>query len=288
MLQQVLNGLSIGSVYASLAVGFSLIYGILEFPHFAHGITMMVAAYAGYVAAALSRSFLMAILAATIAGGLMSLFMEFVGYRLLRIRNIPKIYYLALSMGFCIFFENFAINTIGAQFKVYPAILSGSTINAFGLTLGLIDMIALGLAVIFLAVFSYIIFKTPAGLAIRASSNNIEATQLMGVDMDHIMRFIFFMAGAAAGFAGVILGIKYTVYPQLWFITNKVFVATVFGGLGSLTGAIVASLIVGLLEAFITAYISSEMSSLFVFALLIVVLMLRPQGLFGKIIEDKA
>jgi len=288
MLQQVLNGISIGSVYASLAVGFSLIYGILEFPHFAHGITMMVAAYAGYAAAAISHSFLMAILGATIAGGLMSMFMEFAGYRLLRIRSIPKIYYLALSMGFCIFFENFALNTIGAQFKVYPVILSGTTINIFGLTLGLIDMIALLLAIVFLAMFSYIIFKTPVGLAIRASSNNIEATQLMGVEMDFVMRFIFFIAGAAAGFAGVILGMKYTVYPQLWFITNKVFVATVFGGMGSLTGAIIASLIVGLLETFITAYISSEMSSLIVFVLLIIVLMFRPQGLFGKVIEDKA
>lgn len=288
MLQQLLNGLSIGSVYASLAVGFSLIFGVLDFPHFAHGITMMLAAYCGFFTAAVTNSLPLSILAVIVCGGLVSVLMDAFGYRFLRKKNVPRIYYLALSSGLCILFENLIINSVGASFLVYPSIFPQTVIKFSGLTFSEMDLIAFLMSIVLLTILSFVIYKTPLGLSVRAASVNMEATQLMGVSLNKTMCFVFLVAGIAAGFSGIILGVKYTVYPQMWSITNKVFIATVLGGMGSMFGAIVASLIIGILETFVTAYVSSEMSSLVVFVLLVLILVVRPQGLFGKIIEDKA
>ncbi|HHV79527.1 MAG TPA: branched-chain amino acid ABC transporter permease [Firmicutes bacterium] len=249
---------------------------------------MMLAAYLGYFSCILIPSFSLGLLVAVVGGGLVSSLMEFFGYRFLRQKKIAKIYYLALSMGFCTFFENLVINVIGPLFLVYPPVLRTTPIPIGGLSMGVPDLLALVLTMAFLVVFSYGIQNTMEGAAIRAASGNLEATELMGVNLNVLLGLIFFIAGGAAGLAGVILGIKYTVYPQMWYMTNKVFIATVFGGLGSLAGAVVASLGVGLLETFVTAYVSSEASNLVVFLLLILVLLFRPQGLLGKQVEEKA
>jgi len=190
-------------------------------------------------------------------------------------------------MGASIFLENIVIATIGANFKTYPKIISPDPILIGNLAIGRLDVIMLLISAVSLGLLIYFIEKTKTGLAIRATAYHLRASALMGVNTDTIIFIIFALGGGLAGIAGVLFGMKYTVYPQIGAITIKSFIAAVFGGLGSLQGAVIGSLLLGVIETF-TAAIASTYRDLIAFALLILVLVVRPMGLMGKSSEDKA
>lgn len=289
-LQQVVNGLSIGSVYALMAVGYSLVYSIMNFSNFAHGGVIMIGAYIGYFCLTLLKvPFFIAFLISAVGAGLLAVAMERVVYRPLRKRNAPFLYFIISAMGASIFLENAVIaSPIGPTFRSYPAIFSTTPIMLGNIALGRIDLLMFIISAISLMGLIYIIEKTKIGLSIRATSYSIKGSTLMGVNVDMVIFIIFALGGILAGLAGMLFGMKYTVYPQIGNITTKSFIAAVFGGLGSLQGAVIGSIILGLIETMVSGYFSSQYRDLIAFALLIFVLVVKPTGLMGKSTEDKA
>lgn len=289
IIQQIVNGLSIGSVYALMAVGYSLVYSIMNFSNFAHGGIIMLGAYFGYYALTLlNLPFIPAMLAATVGAGLVAVLCERVAYKPLRKRNAPSLYLIISAMGASIFLENIVVATIGPTYKSYPEIFSKTPIMLGDVAVGRLDIIMIIVSVICLLGLVFIIEKTKIGLAIRASSYSERASTLMGVNVSTVIFTIFLIGGALAGVAGVFFGMKYTVFPQIGNITLKSFIAAVFGGLGSLPGAVTGSVLLGVIEALVSHFISSTYRDLFSFAIVILVLIIHPAGLMGKTTVDKA
>ena len=288
-LQQFVNGLSLGSVYALMAVGYSLVYSIMNFSNFAHGGVIMVGAYIGFYAlTGLGVSFPIAFILSGIGSGILAVIIEKLVYTPLRNRKAPFLYYIISAMGASIFLENLVVVTIGPTFKTYPEIFSAEPFHLGPITIGRIDLMVIAVAVVGLIALMIIIDKTKIGLAIRAASYDMHGSLLMGINVDLVIFIVFLMGGLLAGFAGTLFGMKYTVYPQIGNITTKSFIAAVFGGLGSLPGAILGSVILGMLEVMTSAYISSNYRDLIAFIILIAVLVIKPSGLMGKPTEDKA
>lgn len=289
-LQQVINGLSLGSVYALMSVGYSLVYSIMNFSNFAHGGVIMIGAYIGYFCLTLFKvPFFAAFILSALGTGLLAVSMEKIVYRPLRKRNAPFLYFIISAMGASIFLENIVIaSPIGPTFRSYPPIFSTTPIMIGNIALGRIDLLMFIISALSLIGLMYIIEKTKIGLSIRATSYSIKGSTLMGVNVDMVIFIIFMLGGLLAGLAGMLFGMKYTVYPQIGNITTKSFIAAVFGGLGSLPGAIIGSVLLGLIETMTSGYLSSQYRDLIAFALLISVLIFKPTGLMGKATEDKA
>lgn len=289
-LQQIINGLSIGSVYALMAVGYSLVYSIMNFSNFAHGGIIMLGAYFGYYSlTALKVPFVLAMIIAALGAGFIALMCERLAYRPLRKRNAPSLYLIISAMGMSIFLENIVVATIGPTFKTYPQVYDPNPIMLGGnVALGRLDLSMFIVSAISLGILVFIIEKTKIGLAIRAASYSDRASTLMGVNVNTVIMTIFLIGGVLAGIAGVFFGMKYTVYPQIGNITLKSFIAAVFGGLGSLPGAVIGSVLLGIIEALVSGLVSSTYRDLVSFTLLILVLVIHPSGLMGKTTVDKA
>ena len=286
-LQQLVNGICLGGMYALMSVGYSLVYSIMSFSNFAHGGVIMVGAYVGFFAlTALKVPFLVAFLLCGVGSGLLAVIIERLVYSPLRKRRAPSLYFIISAMGASIFLENFVIATIDGTPRNYPTLFSNS-IKIGSLSLGLDSLLMIIVSAVSLLVLMIIIQKTKIGLAIRACSYNEKAGTLMGINSSLVIFVVFLMGGVLAGFAGMLYGMRFIVKPTIGQVTNKSFVAAVFGGLGSLPGAIVGSLLLGIMEIFV-ASINSSLRDLFVYALLIIVLIIKPSGLMGKPVEDKA
>ncbi|MCD7877469.1 MAG: branched-chain amino acid ABC transporter permease [Cloacibacillus porcorum] len=289
LIQQLINGLSLGSVYALIAVGYSLVYSVLLFSNFAHGGFLVIGGYICYFALrAGGMNILLASLAALVGSGLSAIIVERLAYRPIRERTPVTLYMLIASMGMSIVIENIFVVTVGGRFRALPPVIPTNPVNFFGLaTTSAFDILSLVTAVVFLVGLQIFLVKTKWGLAIRAASYNLKTAGLMGVNVNRLIAIVFFVAGLLAGVGGIFLSVRYTLYPQLGMITTKAFVAAVIGGLGSLPGAVVGSLILGLAEMLTAGFISSQFRDLVVFGILIVTLIVRPTGLFGKSVGEK-
>ena len=286
-LQQLVNGICLGGMYALMSVGYSLVYSIMSFSNFAHGGVIMVGAYVGFFAlTALKVPFLVAFLLCGLGSGLLAIIIERLVYSPLRKRRAPSLYFIISAMGASIFLENFVIATIDGTPRNYPTLFSNS-IKIGSVSLGLDSLLMIVVAAVSLLILMIIIQKTKIGLAIRACAYNEKAGTLMGINSSLVIFVVFLMGGVLAGFAGMLYGMRFIVKPTIGQVTNKSFVAAVFGGLGSLPGAIIGSLLLGIMEIFV-ASINSSLRDLFVYALLILVLIIKPSGLMGKFVEDKA
>ena len=289
-IQQLANGLSVGSVYALMAVGYALIYSLLNFTNFAHSITVTIGAFATFFFLTYAMENLFwGIAAGIMAAALLAAFIEFIAYRPLLKRNSRRVYLMIIGLGISVMGDNLVIIAFTGRFRIFPVNFPAESIKIFGANVGLVDILIFVVSMLALLVVELIIKKTRLGLAIRSASYSLEATSLMGVDTFKLILSIFLIAGSLAGVAGTLLGAKYTAYPSLGtFYTHKAFLCAVFGGLGSLPGAVVGALILGVSEAMISAYVSTSLRDLFAYFLLIVILLIRPSGLMGKSSEDKA
>ena len=290
IIQQVINGLSIGSVYALIAVGYSLVYSILLFSNFAHGGFLVIGGYICYFALRTGGMNIWSASAAALVGaGLSAVLVERLAYRPIRERTPITLYMLIASMGMSIVIENILVVTVGGRFRALPPVIPMQPVDIFGLaTTSAFDLLSLATAVVFLVGLQLFLTKTKWGLAIRAASYNLQTAGLMGVNVNRLIAIVFFVAGLLAGVGGIFLSVRYTLYPQLGgMITTKAFVAAVIGGLGSMPGAVVGSLILGLAEMLTAGFISSQFRDLVVFAILIITLIVRPTGLFGKSVGEK-
>jgi len=288
--QQLINGLSIGSVYALMAVGYSLIYSLLNFTNFAHSITVTIGAFVTfYFLSMVTKNLFLGIVIATGVAGLLAVVIELLGYRPLLNKNARRIYLLITGLGISIMSENLVIIAFSSRFRVYPVNFSNKSIEIFGASAGVIDLIIFSVSVITLVLVELLIQKSRLGLAIRGAAVNLDATSLMGVDVQKLIMIVFLIAGSLAGLAGALLGAKYTTFPMLGSVmTNKAFISSVVGGLGSVPGAVLGGLILGISESMISGYLSSAMRDIFAYLLLVIILFVRPSGLLGKSSEDKA
>ena len=293
-LQQLVNGLSIGSIYALMAVGYSLVYSIMNFSNFAHGSVIMLGAYLGFFLLTLvGLPFGLAFFLAACGTALIAVILERLAYKPLRDRNAPFLYFIITAMGASIFIDNSVIATIGPTPKTFPtqvlpSFLQSGSIKLGALDIGRIDLAMFIITAVCLAALVLFIDFTKLGKAIQATAYNMKASALMGINPGFVVILVFAIGGFLAGIAGVLYGMKYQVFPQMSGITLKSFIAAVFGGLGSLPGAMLGSLLLALIETFVSGYVSTQMRDIFAFCILIAMLVIRPSGIMGKTSEDKA
>ena len=290
LLQQIINGFSLGSVYALIAVGYSLVYSILLFSNFAHGGFLVVGGYACYyLLTQQGYGIVLASAGAILASGVVAVLTERLAYKPIRERTPMTLYLLIASMGVSIVIENIFVIVVGGRFRALPQ--DTFPVGIFnlggGVTVSSFDILSLAVAVVFLGALQLFLSRTRWGLAIRAAACDLRTAGLMGVNVTFLIGIVFFVAGLLAAVGGIFLSVRYTLYPQLGNITIKAFIAAVIGGLGSLPGAVLGSLILGLAEMLTAGFISSQMRDIVVFSMLVIMLLVRPAGFFGKSVGDK-
>jgi branched-chain amino acid transport system permease protein len=304
-LTELVAGITHGSVYALIALGYSMVYGILKLLNFAHGDVYMVGAFIGFGlittfggASSLSVNVWVLLtvmfLGAMLGGGLLGVMIERFAYR--RLRNAPRIAPLITALGVSFFLENAALLLLGAQFQSYNSFAwQGGTLwsSGFELPAGVHVAVAQILvvcgAIVLMVALTLFVQRTQLGKAMRATSFDREAAAMMGIDVDRVIVSTFFIGSALAGAAGVFNGIAYQqVWPYMGFQAGLfAFIAAVIGGIGNLPGSVLGGLVIGLAQAFATGYISSTFQEAIVFAILIVVLIARPSGLLGRAAVQK-
>ncbi len=289
LIQQMITGISIGSVYALIASGYALVYSLLDFSNWAHGEVCMLGAYVCFMATTVgTMPYWLSILIGIGGAALISLFNEKLAYRTIRKNGSPNMFLMIAAMGLSTTYQNLANVIWGSKFKQLPKMFSVSTVNLNGIFIGTTDMVCLAVAAVVLVALLLIINKTKFGLHVRAVACSGRTAGLMGIKIDRVIAMVFMLAGALAGLAGIMYGMKYNVYPTMGNVGIKAFIASVIGGLGSVPGAIVGALLLGLIETVVSGYISSGLRDLISFSLLIIILLIRPSGLFGVDVQEKA
>ena len=291
------SGLTLGSLYALIALGYSLVYGILKLLNFAHGDVYMIGAFLGWYALhALGGPmnptvtgafvlFLMFIIA-MLGCGVLGVAIERFAYRPLR--NAPRIAPLISALGVSIFLQNSALLIFGASFRDYNTfdLIGVKTYNVGQLFFSVPQLLTVVAAIFLMVALTVFVARSRLGKAMRSTSFDREAASMMGIDVDRVISVTFFIGSALAGAAGVMFALVFgQIYHFMGFIAGlKGFTAAVIGGIGSIPGAMVGGLIVGLAESYATGYLpqGSTFQNLYVFALLILVILIRPSGLFGK------
>lgn len=286
-----INGLSLGSVYAIIALGYTMVYGIAKMLNFAHGDLIMIGAYIAFLSitnAGLSP--LIAILISMVACTVFGLIIEKVAYRPLRNAS-SSLAVLITAIGVSYLLQNVALLLFGANAKTFPTIISwkGLTLADGKLTISGETIVTILVCIIIMVFLMLFVQKTKPGQAMRAVSEDRGAALLMGINVNGTIALTFAIGSGLAAIAGVLLC---SAYPSLTPYTGampgiKAFVAAVFGGIGSIPGALIGGLLLGIIEIFGKAYISSQMADAIVFAVLIVVLLVKPTGLLGKKIQEK-
>ena len=285
-----ISGLSLGAVYAIIALGYTMVYGIAKMLNFAHGDVIMVGAYtAFYTMTMLNSNSIIVILLASLVCMALGLLIEFLAYRPLRSANSLSV--LITAIGVSYFLQNSALLLFGANPKSFSSIVSFGAIKLFdgALTITSESIITIVACIIIMLMLTFFVNKTKFGIAMQAVSEDRGASTLMGISVNKTISLTFAIGSFLAGIAGVLLC---SSYPTLSSTTGampgiKAFVAAVIGGIGSIPGAFIGGLLLGVLENLSKAYISSQLSDAIVFSLLIVMLLVKPQGILGKKINEK-
>ena len=294
--QELVNGITTGALYSLVALGFSMVYGVLKLLNFAHGDLYMIGAYIGFFViqwfggpqhltiAVPLLLVIMFVLAAGLVGGL-GVAIERFAYRPLR--DAPRIAPLITAIGVSFFLESSALLLFGAQYRVYNTadfISLSSGIQIGSVTIDSVQILVLVLGVVLMAGLQLLVNRTRLGRQMRAVAADREAAEMLGINVNFVITATFFLGSALAGVAGIMGGLLFNqVTSTIGFIAGlKAFTAAVVGGIGSIPGAMLGGLVIGVAESFVTGYISSTYSNLIVFGILIVVMLIRPSGLLGR------
>ena len=293
------NGLTLGSVYALIALGYSMVYGILKLLNFAHGDVYMVGAFVGFGVLSIFGGplnptlpiwLLIAVMlvVAMLATGGLGVLIERFAYRPLR--DAPRIAPLISALGVSFFLQNSMLLLVGADFRDYDPFSLFQDAEGFipsieidTISISIMRVIAIVGAAVLMVALTLLVGRTRIGKAMRATSYDREAAMMMGIDTDRVIATTFFIGSALAGAAGVLFGLVFSqIFHFMGFLAGlKGFTAAVVGGIGSIPGAMLGGLLVGLTEAYATGYLSGNWSDLMVFSLLVVVMLFRPTGLLG-------
>ena len=295
-IQQLINGLTLGSIYALFALGYTMVYGILLMINFAHSEIFMVGAYVGFwvlsllpalIAPSLPVYFVIVFALAFLGTGVLAVAVERSAYRPLR--HAPRLTPLISAIGVSIFLQNIIMLAVGAESQSYPELFHMAQFEAFGIRVTSLQIFIFGLAVLLMVVLQLFITRSKMGKAMRAVAQNHIVSQLMGIDTNTIIALTFFIGGGLGGVAGVLNGLYYgSIKYNMGFLPGiKAFTAAVLGGIGNIKGAMAGGFMLGVLEALSAGYISSEYKDVIAFMVLILVLLFKPTGLFGEEVTEK-
>jgi branched-chain amino acid transport system permease protein len=306
LIQQIINGLVLGSMYALIALGYTMVYGILNLINFAHGDLLMVGALTAYSTATFLQKvapglpgpvvLLISLLAAAVVCAIVNYLIERIAYRPLR--NAPRLAPLITAIGMSILLQTFAMIIWERNYKAYPTLLPQTRFEFLGASITLVQVLILITTAVVLAGLMWLVHYTKLGRAMRATAENPRVAGLMGVNPNYVISATFIIGAVLAAVAGVMWAANYaTVHFAMGFIPGlKAFTAAVLGGIGNLAGAMVGGVLLGLIEALGAGYIGpltggvlgSHYQDIFAFVVLILVLTLRPQGLLGERVADRA
>ena len=289
-IQTLISGLSLGSIYALIALGYTMVYGIAKMLNFAHGDIIMIGAYAGIIAVVqMGLPPLIAVLLSILICALLGVLIEFLAYKPLR--QAPPLSVLITAIGVSYFLENAALLIFGADTRSFTNVVTLPALKLAGgaLTISGTTIVTFLACVVIMAALMLFIKKTKAGQAMLAVSEDKDAAQLMGVNVNATISLTFAIGSGLAAVAGVLFC---SAYPTLTPYTGampgiKAFTAAVFGGIGSIPGALIGGILLGVIEILGRAYISSQLSDAIVFAVLIIVLLVKPSGILGKQVHEK-
>jgi branched-chain amino acid transport system permease protein len=305
-IQTLFDGVTVGCLYALIALGYTMVYGILKFINFAHSdifalgvwMSITIAGWIGVGAAGQPTPpwyvGLLVLFGAMAACGMVGFCVERVAYKPLR--NSPRLNVLITAIGVSLFLQNFGQQkfTFGPYPKSFPTLLDDRSLaTVAGVEMRLSDLAVVGTALLLMAALQFLIHRTKIGLAMRAVSFNTKNASLMGVNVDLVISFTFVVGTMLAAAAGFLYGLKYggqakQTADAMWVMLGlKAFVAAVVGGIGNVRGAVLGGLLIGLIEFFGVAYLSSQYRDAYVFAILILVLLLRPEGVLGRATVEK-
>lgn len=282
-MQQLINGLSLGSIYALLALGYTMIYGIIKIIHFAHGDVYMLGAFFGYYTINVWHfNFIMALFGSMIFCALVGMLIEFVAYRPLR--HSSRIAVLITAIGVSYFLENGMSALFSGDTRDFPQVIKQVNYEWFGIRVTNIQLLIFATTIILMIILQLIVKKTKMGRAMRAAAADPVAAELMGININGTISFVFAIGSAMAGAAGVLIGLYYnSIEPTMGLTPGiKAFVAAVVGGVGSIPGAAVGAVIIGCLESLMQAIGFSAFKDAAVYVVLIIVLLFLPAGLFGN------
>lgn len=289
--QHLINGLNLGAIYALIALGYTMVYGVLQLINFAHSEVYMVGAFASYYVARAAHleskpglmSFAICLLSSMVVCSILGLTIERLAYRPLR--NAPKLNVLITAIGVSLFLQFSGQVVFGADPKVFPQLLEDTALLQWGMVqLRLFDIVILAVAFVAMIGLHFLIQKTKTGKAIRAVSHSPRTATLMGISVNRMISITFILGSSLAGVGAVLVGLKYPKIEPLMgmMIGMKAFVAAVLGGIGNLPGAVLGGLLMGLCEEMVVGYLSSTYRDALAFGLLIMVLLFKPSGLLGK------
>jgi branched-chain amino acid transport system permease protein len=295
-LQQFINGLAVGSIYALIALGYTMVYGVLRLINFAHGDLFTYGAYLGLT---LLTSFALqdrlglvlglGVLALMVMGlvALVGVVLERTAYRPLR--ESPRLSAVVSALGGSIFLQNALMLIYGARYQVYPDILPQTAIDLFGVAVPVVRLAVVVVSVVMMAALFLFVQKTRIGTAIRAAAIDQGAARLMGIDVNRVVQLVFVIGPALGGAAGLLVGLYYgqISFTMGWVYGMKAFTAAILGGIGNIPGAMVGGLLLGVVEALGAAYLSIAWKDAIAFVVLILILIVRPSGLLGERVAEK-
>jgi branched-chain amino acid transport system permease protein len=298
-IQQLVNGLTLGAIYALIALGYTMVYGILELINFAHGEIYMMGGYIAIIVVTLlatsssysgSALYILPLifLAAMLFCAILGVTIERFAYRPLR--NAPRLAPLITAVGVSLFLQNAAMLIFGSENKIFPTIFPEGAIYFGNAQISYLQLFILISCIILMLALQIFVKKTKLGVAMRATAQDREAAALMGININRVISTTFFIGSALGAAAGVMVGMYYGVvkYDMGYVAGIKAFTAAVLGGIGNIPGAMFGGVMLGVLESFGAGYISSAYKDAFAFAILVIVLIFKPSGLFGDRIHDRS
>ncbi len=298
--EQLINGLTIGSFYALVAMGYTMVYGVMKLINFAHGDLFTLGAYVGYTILVIGAGWvtatfgvwggvIVAVVGAMISIGLAGLVLEKVAYN--PVYKAGRLPLVVSALGASIFISNGIMAAWGPRYQAYPqpGIPTGSLLLFGDVRVTYVKLVTILVSLTLMALMYWVIEKTIFGAAVRASALDKDTATLMGIDFRKIIRFVFFVGPALGALAGVFAGLNYSriIFNLGWVYGLKAFTASILGGIGNIPGAMLGGLLLGLMEALFEGYVSGAWKNVFVFVILIVILIVRPTGLIGEKIAEK-
>lgn len=283
---QLINGISIGSVYALVALGYTMVYGIVKLINFAHGDIIMLGSYFILILTnSMGMPFWLSVIVSMLFCGLIGVFIEKIAYKPLR--KAPRISALITAIGVSILLQNI-VTLIKPDPLPFPNKLSGS-VRILGTDIGYVNIVTIAVSFALMIILTLFVKYTKAGKAMRAVSEDEGASTLMGINVNNTIALTFAIGSALAAVGGGLYGVSYKlIEPTIGSVFGlKAFIAAVIGGIGTIPGAVLGGLIMGLVETFTKAYISTNLTDVIVFAVLIVILLFKPSGLLGKNVREK-
>ena len=288
--QQIVNAISLGALYALTAIGYSMVYGVLELINFTHGSVYMVSAFLFYIYVSLfGIPMILAFPIAVFSGGFLGVMIDRLFLRPLRVCGQPKINSLICTIGVSIILQNIMFLAMGSETRLYPTWFESQYFSLFGTNITYIQVVILVISAALMILLSIFIKKSRLGMAMRATAQNSGAAELMGISVDWVIAFTFFLGSVLAALSGILASMSFRSVDISIGVSvgMKTFAATILGGIGNLTGAVLGGFIIAVAEILTAGYISSNLRDMAAFVVLILILIIKPTGLLGKPVQKK-